>query len=192
MTATDTLRRTALWLTLSACTVAYAGTPGRTYTLLTAHSSLTYTFKQAGAANTGRFKTYSVRFDPRAGTLSVVIDMRSLDTGDGQRNGLLGGHDFFDVARYPQAGFKATRLQKTATGYLATGPLTLRGVTRTVEVPFTWRTTQRGGRAIGTLDGATVIRRLDFGVGQGQWRATEWLGNAVTVRFALDMTSAAG
>ena len=192
MTATDTLRRTALWLTLSACTVAYAGTPGPTYTLLAAHSSLTYTFKQAGAANTGRFKTFSVRFDPHARTLSVVIDMRSFDTGDGQRNGLLGGHDFFDVARYPQAWFRATRLQKTATGYLATGPLTLRGVTRTVEVPLTWQTVRRGGRTIGTLDGATVIRRLDFGVGQGQWRATEWLGNAVTVRFALDMTRAAG
>ena len=192
MTATDTLRRTALWLTLSACTVAYAGTPGPTYTLLAAHSSLTYTFKQAGAANTGRFKTFSVRFDPHAGTLSVVIDMRSLDTGDGQRNGLLGGHDFFDVARYPQARFTAARLQKTTTGYLATGPLTLRGVTHTVEVPFTWRTVQRGGRDIGTLDGAAVIRRLEFGVGQGQWRATEWLGNAVTVRFTLDMTSAAG
>ncbi len=192
MTATDTLRRTALWLVLCACTRAYAGTNGPTYTLVAAHSSLTYTFKQAGAANVGRFKRFSVRFDPRAGTLAVVIDMRSFDTGDGQRNGLLGGHDFFDVARYPQARFRAARLQKTSTGYLATGPLTLRGVTHTVEVPFTWRTVQRGGRDVGTLKGATVIRRLDFGVGQGQWRATEWLGNAVTVRFALNMTSATG
>lgn len=184
MSASRLARLLVLWLALPAIAAAHAAS-GPVYTLIPANSTLTYTFVQAGAANHGRFKTFKVRFDPSAGTLAVLIDMRSFDTGDAERNGILGGRDFFDVARYPQARFTATRLRKTASGYLATGPLTLRGVTRTVSVPFSWRLVRTGGREVGLLDGTTVLKRLAFGVGQGQWRATEWLGNAVTVRFAL-------
>ena len=160
---------------------------GTTYILLPAHSSLTYTFTQAGAANHGRFNTFTVRFDPTAGRLTVAVDMRSFDTGDSQRNRILGGKDFFDVARYPQARFTASRLTRTATGYRAVGPLTLRGVTRTVVVPFTWRIADIDGRTVGLLTGRMTIRRLDFGIGQGQWRSTEWVGNAVTLRYALQL-----
>ena len=185
------LRLTIPWLALPASAIAHAAAPGPVYTLIGAHNTLTYTFTQAGAANHGRFKKFTVRFDPGAKTLTVRIDMRSFDTGDAQRNSILGGRDFFDVVRYPQARFTATRLQRTSSGYLATGPLTLRGVTRTVSVPFTWRIVETGGRRVGLLEGSTVLERLDFGVGRGEWRATEWLGNAVTVRFALRMAPAA-
>ncbi|HEX8755332.1 MAG TPA: YceI family protein, partial [Steroidobacteraceae bacterium] len=122
--------------------------------------------------------------------LAVVVDMRSFDTGDRQRNGILGGNDFFDVAHYPQARFTASRIVKTAGGYEATGSLTLRGVTRNITIPFTWRTAMVQGHLIGYLSGQTTLQRLDFGVGQGQWRSTEWLGNAVTVRYSLELVPA--
>ena len=158
---------------------------GPTYTLLAAQSSLTYVFTQAGADDQGRFKSFSVTFDPAAGRLDVVIDMRSFDTGDPQRNGILGGKDFFDIAHYPRSRFIASRIEKTAKGYEAMGSLTLRGVTRNIAIPFTWRTVIARGRSIGYLSGQTTLRRFDFGVGQGQWRSTEWLGNTVTVRYSL-------
>ena len=116
--------------------------------------------------------------------------MRSFDTGDSQRNGILGGKEFFDVARCPQARFTATRLTRTAAGYRAVGALTLRGVTRTVVVPFTWRIADIGGRRIALLTGRTTIRRLDFGIGQGQWRSTGWVGDAVTLRYRLEFAPA--
>jgi polyisoprenoid-binding protein YceI len=166
---------------------ANAAAPGPHYVSSPAHSTLTYTFTQAGAANQGMFKSFSVQFDPLAKTLTVLIDMRSFDTRDAQRNTLLGGAQFFDVARYPQARFTATHLQKTPSGYVATGPLTLRGVTRTVSFPFTWRLLGRSG---GELQGTTVIDRLAFGIGQGEWHATEWLGNPVTVSFTVHMVPA--
>ncbi len=184
------IRLTAVWLALPAIAMARGATPGPVYTLRAAHSTLTYTFTQAGAANHGRFRTFTVRFDPGAGTLAVVIDMRSFDTDDAQRNDILGGADFFDVARFPRARFTATRLRKTAHGFVATGPLTLRGITRVISVPFTWRVIDTRGREIGLLDGTAVLERLDFGVGQGEWRATEWLGNPVTVHFALRLAPA--
>lgn len=168
-------------------TPARAAARSVTYALLPAGSTLTYTFTQAGGANQGRFDTYSVSFDPTAGRLRVLIDMRSFDTGDSQRNGILGGKDFFDVTQYPRASFVAQRLMKTAAGYQATGTLTLRGITRAVTVPFAWRTADIGGRPVGLLTGQTTIQRLDFGIGQGQWHSTEWVGDAVTVRFALEL-----
>jgi cytochrome b561/polyisoprenoid-binding protein YceI len=188
----DTLRRmlpsgrtTLALLVAAALAPSSARAAGAAYTLIQAQSSLTYTFVQAGAHNHGRFKSFAVSFDPAAGRLQVVIDMQSSDTGDQQRNGLLTGRDFFDVAQYPQARFTATRIEKTAAGYRAIGSLTLRGVTRPLTVPFTWRTATVQGRAVGYLTGQTVLRRLDFGVGQGQWHDTEWVGNEVTVRYAL-------
>lgn len=189
MSASRLVRLIIPCLALPGIAIAHTAASGPVYTLIAAHSSLTYTFIQAGAANEGKFNVFTARFDPRAKTLAVVIDMRSFDTGDAQRNGLLGGRDFFDVAQFPQARFTSTQLRRTAAGYVATGALTLRGITRTIAVPFSWRVIDRGGRQVGLLDGTTVLKRLDFGVGQGQWRATEWLGNAVTVRFALRMAA---
>jgi len=40
------------------------------------------------------------------------------------------------------------------------------------------------------MAGKTVIRRLDFGVGQGDWKSTEWVGNEVTVTFNLRLIPA--
>jgi len=174
---------------LIAIPAAHAAAIGSAFTLVAAHSSLTYGFTQAGAENQGRFKSFAVSFDPAADRLQVVIDMRSFDTGDQQRNDILGGKDLFDVTQYPQSRFIASRIAKTATGYEATGSLTLRGVTRTITIPFTWRTAMAQGHTLGYLSGQTTVRRLDFGVGQGQWQSTEWVGNDVTLHYSLTLTA---
>ena len=190
----DTLRRMLPFgrITLAAAAsvalapaVARAAAPA--YTAVLAQSSLTYEFTQAGAGNQGRFKSFTVSFDPAAGRLDVVVDMRSYDTGDQQRNDTLGGKDFFDVAQYPQSRFSASRIEKTATGYRAMGSLTLRGVTRSLVIPFTWRTATIQGHPVGYLSGQAQLRRLDFGVGQGQWQSTDWVGDEVTIRYSLEL-----
>jgi cytochrome b561/polyisoprenoid-binding protein YceI len=159
------------------------------YVAVPAQSSLTYTFTQAGAENQGTFKRFSVSFDPAASRLDVIVDMGSCDTGDQQRNDSLRGKDFFDVADHPQSRFSASRIEKTATGYEAVGVLTLRGVMRTISVPFTWRTATVQGHAVGYLSGQTIVQRLDFGVGQGQWKSTEFLSNDVTIRYSLTLST---
>lgn len=63
--------------------------------------------------------------------------------------------------------------------------MVLRGVARTVTAPFTWRTATVQGRSVGYLSGQMTLPRLDFGVGQGQWQSTEFLGNDVIVRYSL-------
>jgi len=194
----DTLRRMlpsgrttagAIIAALIAVPTAHAAAAGTDFSLVPAQSSLTYAFTQAGAANQGEFKSFTASFDPTAGRLEVVIDMRSFDTGDRQRNDILGGKDLFDVTQYPQARFIASHIAATSTGYEATGTLTLRGVTRSITVPFTWRTATVKDLPVGYLSGQMIVRRLDFGVGQGQWQSTEWVGNEVTLHYSLTLTA---
>jgi polyisoprenoid-binding protein YceI len=160
------------------------------YELDPAKSALEYQFMQAGARNQGRFSRFAVTLDfspenPGAGSLDVVVTMSSLDTGDKERDDTLKGPDLFSVAKFPQAHFVSTRITKTANGYDALGKLTLRGVTREIHVPFTFRTVSEQGRPVGYLAGKTVIKRLDYGVGQGDWKSTEWVGDEVTVSYSV-------
>jgi cytochrome b561/polyisoprenoid-binding protein YceI len=194
----DTLRRMlpvrrttvgAVAAALIAAPAAHGAAAGSAFSLVPAQSSLTYSFTQAGAENQGRFRSFAASFDPSAGRLEVVIDMRSFDTGDRQRNDILGGKDLFDVTQYPQSRFIASRIAKTASGYEAMGALTLRGVTRNITVPFTWRTATAQGHPVGHLSGEMTVRRLDFGVGQGQWQSTQWIGNDVTLHYSLTLAT---
>jgi polyisoprenoid-binding protein YceI len=186
----------ALSLTvLSAAFAADAPAAGH-YVLDAAKSSLQFTFVQAGAQNTGRFKRFTVSFDPppagsTAGRLEVTVDVGTLDTGDSDRDDTLRDTDLFDVARFPQARFSAAQITRTASGYEAAGKLTIRGVTRDARIPFAFREASENGTAAGYMTGKTVVRRLDYGVGQGDWKATDQAGNDITVSWSLRLTAAA-
>ncbi len=191
------LAATLLAGTATAAPPAPAAAPaagGRHYSLDAAKSSLQFTFLQAGAQNTGRFPRFRVALDfpgtdPAGGRLEVTVDVAALDTGDQDRDDTLKGDDLFAVKKFPQASFSAAQIVKTAGGYEAAGKLTIRGVTRAASVPFTFREAAEGGATVGYMAGKTVVRRLDYGVGQGDWKATDQAGNEVTVSFALRLTS---
>jgi polyisoprenoid-binding protein YceI len=174
---------------------AVAAPPGAVHYLLDqGKSTLEYTFTQAGAQNKGRFTRFPVTFDFSpdnlgASHLDVTVEMGSLDTGDQDRDDTLRGDDLFAVAKFPQAHFTATQFVKTAAGFEAIGKLTLRGVTHDMHVPFTFRTATENGAAVGYMSGKTSLRRLDYGVGQGDWKATDQVGNDVGVSFALRLTA---
>jgi polyisoprenoid-binding protein YceI len=164
------------------------------YVLDPAKSSLDFTFLQAGAKNQGHFKRFTLGFDFSAANLAasrleVTVEMTSVDTGDPERDDTLRGADLFAVAKFPQAHFIATAVSQTAAGFEAVGKLTLRDVTREVRVPFTFRTATENGAAVGYMSGKTTLRRLDFGVGQGDWKATDQVGNDVAVSFALRLSA---
>jgi polyisoprenoid-binding protein YceI len=170
--------------------VAHAADAGPLhYTLDPAKSTFEYQFTQAGALNKGKFTKYTVTLDFSADSLAaskldVVVDMSSLDTGDQERDETLKSADLFSVAKFPQSRFTSTQITKTASGFDAVGKLTIRGVSRDVHVPFSFQ-------PVGSLIGKMAIKRLDFGVGQGDWKATDQVGNDVAVSYALRLVPAA-
>jgi polyisoprenoid-binding protein YceI len=58
-------------------------------------------------------------------------------------------------------------------------------VTRDARIPFTFKAATENGAPVGYMSGKTSLRRLDYGVGQGDWKATDQVGNEVGVSFAL-------
>ena len=160
-----------------------------------AKSLLEFSFIQAGAQNQGKFTKFQVALDaaPDASSvtkLDVTVDMTSMDTGDKERDDTLRGPDLFAVAKFAQAHFVATQIMKTSSGFDAVGKLTLRGVTRDQHVAFALRTANEQGRAVSYLTGKATVRRLDYGVGQGDWKSTEWVGNDVTVSYNVRLAAA--
>src|SRR4029077_17518673 len=153
-----------------------------------------FTFVQAGAQNKGRFRRFQVSFDfsPEnlvASRLDVTVETNSADTGDEERDDTLRGADLFAASKFPQAHFAATQINRTAAGYEAVGKLTIRGVTRDARVPFAFRSASENGAQVGQMSGKTSLRRLDYGVGQGDWKATDQLGNEVGVAFELRLNA---
>jgi polyisoprenoid-binding protein YceI len=173
-----------------------APTGAADYVLDAARSSLRFQFTQAGAASRGAFRKFaaSLHFDDdrlTASRLDVTIDVKSVDTGDEERDNILRGPELFDVAAFPQARFKASKMARVSAGrYEAHGKLTIRDVTRDLVVPFGFRSTTEKGVAVGYMTGRATIKRLDFGVGQGEWQATDQVANAVDVSFNLRLTAA--
>lgn len=166
------------------------------YTLDPAKSTFEYQFTQAGALNKGKFTKYTVTLDwspdnLATSKLDVVVDMNSLDTGDKERDDTLKSADLFSAAKFPQSRFTSTQITKTANGYDAVGKLTIRGVSRDTHVPFSFKTADEQGKPAGYLLGKTTIKRLDFGVGQGDWKATDQVGNDVAVSYSLRLVPAA-
>jgi polyisoprenoid-binding protein YceI len=161
----------------------YAQAPG---------SSLTFSFVQAGAESKGSFKQFATElgYDEKnlaGSSLKVTVQIGSLETQDKDRNDTLAGADLFDVKKFPVATYAASALVKGAHGVEAVGKLTLHGVTKDLRVPLTIATTATGL----TLAGETTIKRLDYGVGQGDWKSTEWVGDEVKLQYKVVLTKAA-
>jgi polyisoprenoid-binding protein YceI len=195
VSAISKLRIALLVTVASGC--AAAADPGSMtrFTLDPTKSALEFQFVQAGAQNKGKFVRFPVTLDFSADNLptsklDVLVEMNSLDTGDKERDDTLRSADMFDVPKFPQAHFASTQITKTAAGYDAVGKLTLRGVTRDQHVTFTFRSADEQGKPTGYLTGKTTIKRLDFGVGQSDWKSTEWVGSDVTVSYSLRLVSA--
>lgn len=150
-------------------------------------STLGFTAEWSTEPLQGTFKrwTADILFSPDAldrSKLTVSIDMSSASTGDDQRDSSLPGDDFFAVATHPKAIFSATRFRKTGEGrFVADGTLDLRGVKKPLSLPFTLKID--GDTA--TARGVTTLDRTAFGVGQGEWAATDQIAAKVKVSFAI-------
>jgi polyisoprenoid-binding protein YceI len=165
--------------------IAAAG-PAAGYSVDPGQSRLEFVGVQAGAEFKGAFRkfTAAVDFAPDAlpsSRFDVQIDLNSVDSMDKDRDTTIRGSDIFDVAHFPTAHYVTRSISKTAAGYTAVGALTLRGVTKDVAIDFQFAPSAAGAK----LDGSGKLKRLDFGAGQGDWKSTEWVADAVKFSFSL-------
>ncbi|MFI0504206.1 YceI family protein [Streptomyces albogriseolus] len=137
------------------------------------HSRIGFSVRHAMVTTVrGAFTDYdsTLYFDgarPSESRAELVIRVASVDTGVEQRDAHLVGRDFFDVRRYPEMLFRSTStVHKGGETFCMTGDLTIRGVTRPVDLqldylgsvmdPFGY---ERAG-----FDGTTTIDRTEWGL----------------------------
>ena len=161
----------------SACSADYVALP---------ESTLGFSASFQGESFDGKFSKFTpqIRFDPTklaTSRFDVRIQLASANTRNDERDQMLRSSDFFDVAAKPEARFIATRFRALGGNrYAADGTLTLHGVSKPVLLSFTWTA---GAKAV--LSGEATLKRLDFGVGTGDWANTELLPNEVKVKTRL-------
>ncbi len=157
-----------------------------------APSRVVFVATQSGAPFEGSFRKFSgsICLDPSSpatGSIDITIDTAGVDTGIPEFDDALRGADFFDTAHWPTAHFASTSITSTGEGkYSVRGRFTLRDVTREIEVPFAMSPGKSGSMQI---TGETVIKRLDYNIGLGEWRDTRWVGDEVTLRFIVALTA---
>jgi polyisoprenoid-binding protein YceI len=134
------------------------------------HSSANFAVKHMMVSTVkGRFTdvTGTISFDPQDVTKSqvkAVIKTPSITTDNGQRDGHLKSPDFFDVAKFPEMKFESTKIEKRGDQYVAIGNLTIKDVTKQVEIPFTVNAAEMGGQKRLGVDGSFTINRFDYHV----------------------------
>ena len=177
---------------VSAAMLTFAGdaTAQPVATLLPADSEISFVSRQMGVPVTGRFTRFDaqIALDPRrpeTGRVAFTIPVASATIGVRETDAELPKPAWFNATKYPSASFESTAIKALGEGrYEVAGKLAIKGVARDVVVPVAL--TQAGPRSIAT--GAFTIRRLDFGVGEGEWSDTSIVADDVQVRFKLALS----
>lgn len=145
-------------------------------------STLAFASKYDGEVFSGKFPNFTttLSFDPAKlgeSKLDVVIPLAGTNTGNADRDSTLASSDFFNVGKFAQARYSASKFRSLGGNqYAADGNLTLRGISKPVTLTFTWTP---GAQPV--LNGKATVKRLDFGVGGGDWADTKTIPNEVAI-----------
>jgi polyisoprenoid-binding protein YceI len=142
-----------------------------TWTIDPVHSDVSFTVRHMMVSKVrGSFRTFEGQIvtaeNPINSSVSVSVDLSSIDTNDENRDGHLRSADIFNVESHPTMTFESTSVAPTDDGYAVEGDLTLHGVTKRLHLnvepngfgPDAWGGTRAGFSA------TTEISRKEFGI----------------------------
>lgn len=110
----------------------------------------------------------------------VTVDATTIDTGNRLKNKHARKEAWFNVADYPTIEFESTQVTQSGSRYLASGQLTIKGIQKPVDVPFSFVPDDEGGIFTGTFS----IKREDFGL-DGPFLFGGLVGDVVEVNLRI-------
>jgi len=122
----------------------------------------------------GRFTDFDGKIvyddkDISKSSVNVTIKVPSITTDVQQRDDHLRSPAFFDAANHPEITFQSKSVEKTGKGFVAHGTLTIRGVSKDVDLPFELIGPVSTPKAkLLAANGTLTINRQDFGVAWNQ------------------------
>jgi polyisoprenoid-binding protein YceI len=127
--------------------------------------------------------------DPAKSSVNVTIKTASINTENAQRDAHLKSADFLNVEKFPEITFQSKSLEKKADGFVAHGMLTIRGVSKEVDLPFKVNgPINVGGNGLLGAEASLTINRQDYGVAWSQSLAPGELvvGNDVKIDINVE------
>jgi polyisoprenoid-binding protein YceI len=144
-----------------------------TYTIDPAHSRVGFMARHAMVTKVrGAFNEFTGTIvldggNPANSTATVTIKAASIDTRNAQRDAHLISNDFLAMEEHPEITFVSTGARQAGeTDFELTGDLTIRGVTNSITIPFSYEgsATDPYGNFRAGFEGSVVINRKDYGV----------------------------
>lgn len=152
-------------------------------------SSITFIATQNNAPVTGKFTSFTgqIFFDPanlKSSEVMIMVDMNSVSTSYADIANTLKTADWFNAVKFPNAIFKANDFTKTGNNtYQANGTLTIRDKVVPIVLSFTL---DEFSNTKAKAHGSTILKRTEFGVGQGEWNKTDAVKDEVSVGFMVE------
>lgn len=184
------MKRLVTLAALAAASIAAQAAPV-TYTIDNSHTYPHFTYNHLGFSNqTHKFDKTSgtVVLDRKAktGSVDVVIDATSVNTGYAVFNEHIQAADFFDTTVYPTITFKSTKMSfKGDQPASVAGELTIKGVTRPVTLKITHFKCQPHPMLKVEACGAnatTEVKRSEFNMGKN----VPYVSDEVTLTLAIE------
>ena len=150
-------------------------------------SQITFTSRQMGVPVDGKFGRFAatLSFDParpEAGKAQIEVDLASVDAGSKDANDEVIGKGWFNVKEFPKARFVSSSVKALGNNrFEAKGQMSIKGRTRDMTVPFSYKP----DGANGVFEGVLPLQRTQFGIGEGPWADTSVVADEVPIKFRL-------
>lgn len=170
------MKRALILLAFLAADCAFAQTR---YEITPTYTTIRFSIVKWGVIkDEGRFRDFAgaLVYDaahPERSRIDVVVQAKSLDTMNADRDATVRSPDFLDVARYPTLEFHSTGVAFANGRPFVTGDLTIRGVTKRIRFPATalgMRELPRVGK-LAAFETTFTVNRRDYGVLGARWGA---------------------
>jgi len=162
-----------------------------TYTVDSSHTFPRFSYSHFGfstqLSSFGK-TTGAVVFDAQAktGSVDIVIDTTTVNTGFADFNGHIQGEDFLDTAKFPKATFKSTKVVFDGDKPSAIeGQLTIKGVTKPVTLTVTsFQAIPHPMMKVPALgaNAFVTIKRSEFNAG----KYAPYVGDEVRIDIAIE------
>lgn len=176
-------------------------TAAESWSVDTAHSEVSFAVNHFFTPVRGTFGEFDVKltYDPKRPSESKVsakLPVASIATSNQKRDDHLRSADWFEADKHPHLTFESTSVRANGRNRLiATGNLTMKGITRTVSLPIEILGIKDipaemqgmvGAKQVASFRATVSLDRNDYDVGVGSWAATAVVGDTVDIEILLE------
>jgi polyisoprenoid-binding protein YceI len=162
--------------------------------LVPAQSEISFVSQQMGVPVEGRFRKFDaqVAFNPQkldAAKITFKIDLGSATLGLPETDAELAKPEWFHIKLFPQATFQSSSVKALGGNqFEVRGKLSIKSISQEVSIPVLLKPGAGASSGTAVATGAFAIKRLDFQIGNGDWKDTSVVADAVQVKFKLTLS----